>query len=89
VNRRERRRAAALNRGRRGYLHRILAGGGLTELTAGKRGLFLTTIEHDADCAIYRRGPCTCVPDISIKSPDGTVSIIDEHGQVASKTRVS
>jgi hypothetical protein len=30
MNRRERRRAAALNRGRRtGYTHRVLAGGGL------------------------------------------------------------
>jgi hypothetical protein len=70
-------------------VHRILAGGGLDDLTRGQRGLFFTTIEHDADCTIYRRGPCTCVPDISIKSPDGTVAIIDEHGRVVGKQRVS
>jgi hypothetical protein len=87
MNRRDRRRAAALNRGRRtGYLHRIMAGG--LDQIVGRPGVHLATIEHDGACTIYQGGPCCCVPDISI-NVDGTVRTIDERGQIASKARVS
>jgi hypothetical protein len=79
LNRHERRRAAALTRGRRtGYLHRVMAA-----LDNGVRltpGLHLATIEHDAGCAIYRGHGCDCVPDISMNDPHGGVSVVDERG---------
>jgi hypothetical protein len=61
---RERRRAAAMARGRRvrpGYLHRVLAAmrAGALRPTAGVHHV---AIEHDPDCSIYRRRPCDCVP---------------------------
>jgi hypothetical protein len=89
MNRAERRRYAALNRGRKtGFMHRILASGGLDHLVAGKRGIFVTNIEHDRWCGIYRGQGCNCVPDISINI-DGTVHTIDENGEVSVKMKVS
>jgi hypothetical protein len=90
MNRHQRRAAAArAHRGARtGYLHRILAGGRLDHLIAGKAGVFLTHIEHDGWCTIYQGGPCNCVPDISINI-DGTVHVIDENGEVTAKMKVS
>jgi hypothetical protein len=64
MNRRDRRRSAAITRGRRirpGYLHRVLAAlraGALQPTT----GVHHVAIEHDADSSIYRRRPCDCVP---------------------------
>jgi hypothetical protein len=80
VNRHDRRRAAALNRGRQtGYLHRVLAAvrNGAMRSTPG---LHFATIEHDPSCGIYRGHGCDCVPDISVTGPDGVV-VIDERGQ--------
>jgi hypothetical protein len=55
MNRHAPRAAAARNRGRKpGYLHRVLAGGGLDHLVAGKRGVFVTAIEQDRWCARRR-----------------------------------
>jgi hypothetical protein len=76
VNRHERRRTAALARGRRGYLRRVLAAVGNGKLTPG---LHLAAVEHDRTCAIYRGAGCDCVPDISVSSPDG-VTVIDARG---------
>jgi hypothetical protein len=89
MNRHDRRAAAARTRGRKpGYMHRILADGGLDHLVAGKRGVFVANIEHDGTCSIYRGQGCDCVPDISINI-DGTVHVIDELGRVASRAKVS
>ena len=75
MNRRERRRHATLNRGRRtGYLHRIL---GLRL----RPGVHITTVEHDGWCGIYRDRGCDCVPNTSVSCPDGDVTIIDERGE--------
>jgi hypothetical protein len=64
MNRAERRRHAARNRGRKtGYLHRLT---GLNHLVAGKAGVFHPVIEHDDVCGIYRGADCDCVPDISV-----------------------
>jgi len=71
MNRRARRRAAALNR-RTGYLHRLAA-------FMPAPGVHVATIEHDRSCAIYRGSGCSCVPNISICGPDG-VTVIDERG---------
>jgi hypothetical protein len=77
VNRAERRRHAALNRGRKtGYLHRIL-GDGLPL----RPGVHIAAIEHDQWCAIYRGQDCNCVPDISVSHPSGDVTVIDVDGQ--------
>jgi hypothetical protein len=77
VNRHERRRSAALNRGRRtGYLHRIL-GGGLSL----RPGVHIAAVAHDHWCNIYRGGHCNCVPDISISHPGDDVTVIDERGR--------
>ena len=81
MHRRERRRAAALNRRRTGYLHRLAAA-----LPLGP-GLHHVTIEHDSWCAIYRAGTCDCVPNISICGPQGVV-VVDERG-VARRVRRS
>ena len=78
MNRHDRRRAAALARGRTGYLHRVLAafsnGAKLTP------GVHLAAIEHDHTCASYRGHGCDCVPDISVSDPRGGVTIVDERG---------
>jgi hypothetical protein len=77
LNRHERRRSAALTRGRRtGYLHRVMAalGDGPTP------GVHLATIEHDHGCGIYRGRGCDCVPDISVSDPHGGVTVVDERG---------
>ena len=90
MNRHDRRRVAARARGRRtGYLYRIIGGDGLGSLIAGKPGLFIGVVEHDGWCTIYADGACNCCPDITIKTPSGTVAVIDETGEVASKSRVS
>jgi hypothetical protein len=80
MNRRDRRRAVALNR-RTGYMHRVAAA-----MPLGA-GVHVATIEHDRWCAIYRAGTCDCVPDVSISGPDG-VTVVDEHG-VARRMRRS
>jgi hypothetical protein len=79
MNRRARRRSAAIARGRRvrpGYLHRIVAALG----DKPTPGLHHAAIEHDPACSIHRRRPCDCVPDISVSGPDG-VTVIDEMGR--------
>jgi len=79
VNRHARRRAAAQARGRRtGYLHRLMAA--LDNGPKPTPGVYLTTIEHDHCCAIYRGHDCDCVPDISVSDPHGGVAVIDEDG---------
>ena len=84
MNRHQRRRQAALNRGRQpGYIHRILAAQRNGAL-APTPGVHFTTIEHDAGCGIYRGGCCDCVPDISVA--DG-VTVIDERGGVSRTSR--
>jgi hypothetical protein len=85
MNRHERRRAAALAGGRTGYLHRVMAalGNGNAKLTPG---VYLTTIEHDRTCAIYRGGDCNCVPNVSVSDPHGGVTVVDERGN-ATKMR--
>jgi len=74
MNRHERRRAAALARGRTGYLHRLMAALG------NAPGVYLSTIEHDAGCAIYRGRDCDCVPNVSVSDPHGGVTVVNEHG---------
>jgi len=77
VNRHERRAAAArARRVRTGYLHRIVGG----DLPL-RPGVHIAAIEHDHWCAIYRGGGCDCVPNISVSSPGGDVTVIDERGQ--------
>jgi hypothetical protein len=81
MNRHERRRLAALNRGRRtGYLHRIMSALGPDGIKPTV-GVHLATIEHDDGCAIYRGQGCDCVPDISVSGPDNGLTVIDEAGQ--------
>jgi len=75
-NRHERRRAAALARGRTGYLHRVRAALG----AGAKPGVHVAAIEHDHTCAIYCGHGCNCVPDISISDPHDGVTVVDEHG---------
>ena len=83
VNRHERRRAAAPARrasGPRGDMHRINAA--LAAL-GGMRGQAVHgVIEHDPTCAIYRGGPCNCVPNVSLH-PDGggDVIVVDQDGR--------
>jgi hypothetical protein len=86
VKRHDRRRAAALNRGRRtGYIHRIATA---TRSGAMKPtpGVHVATIEHDGACSIYRGQDCDCVPDISVSGPNG-VTIIDERGVGTKRAR--
>jgi hypothetical protein len=79
VNRHARRRAAALARGRAGYLHRVLAAmrNGAMPATPG---VHFASVEHDPNCSVYRGAGCDCIPDISVCGPDG-VTVIDERGQ--------
>ncbi|MET4345686.1 hypothetical protein AB7Z32_21345 [Bradyrhizobium sp. 482_C4_N1_1] len=45
-------------------------------------GVMNCTVEHDGDCAIFQRGPCTCTPDIAITTmTGGSVLLIDEQGR--------
>jgi hypothetical protein len=78
MNRRDRRRAAAM--GRRatatGYEHRLAAAATGLHMTPGVHHV---TVEHDAWCAIYRGGQCNCVPNITISGPDG-ITVVDEAG---------
>jgi hypothetical protein len=84
VNRADRRRHAALNRGcRTGYLHRILDPRWRC-LFDGKRGVFHTMIEHDGTCGIYRAGDCDCCPDVSVVI-DGIRHVIDENGEICAR----
>jgi hypothetical protein len=79
MNRRARRRMAALNRGHRtGYVHRLLAATRNGAMPT-KPGVHFCSIEHDPACSIYRGAGCDCVPDISVSDPDG-VTVIDERG---------
>jgi hypothetical protein len=88
VNRHDRRRHAARNRGRRtGYLHRVLDPR-WRRLFDGKRGVFHTMIEHDGTCGIYAGQDCDCVPNISV-IVDGVVHVIGENGEVVAKQKVS
>ena len=85
MNRHDRRRAAAINRGRRtGYMHRITAalGSGIKPTP----GVHLATVEHDHTCAIYRGRDCDCVPDVSVSDPHGGVTVVDERG-IATRMR--
>jgi hypothetical protein len=85
MNRHQRRRAAALARGRTGYMHRVLAAVRNGAMPT-KPGVHHCTIEHDADCAIYRGGACCCVPNISVSGPDGVVAV-DERGVGTKRAR--
>jgi len=71
---------AALARGRRGYLHRVLAavgnGGKLTP------GVHHPAVEHDRTCGIYRGQDCDCVPNVSVSHPHGEVTVVDQRGNV-------
>ena len=76
MNRHQRRKAAALARGRRtGYLHRVLAA-----FREPRPGLHICTIEHDYGCAIYRGHGCDCVPNVSVSNPHGGVTVVDADG---------
>ena len=85
MNRHDRRRLAALNRGRNtGYVHRIVAA-----MSTGAKpatGVHFCSIEHDPACGHYRGAGCDCVPDISISGPDG-VTVIDERGVGTKRAR--
>jgi hypothetical protein len=86
MNRHERRRLAALNRGRRtGYLHRLVSALGQDGMQP-TTGLHFANVEHDPSCSIYRGAGCSCVPDISVSGPDG-VSVIDEAGELRKVAR--
>jgi hypothetical protein len=75
MNRHERRRLAAINRGRQtGYLHRLVSA-----LDGAKVGVHIASIEHDPSCGIYRGKDCDCCPDISVSGPDG-ITVVDEDG---------
>jgi hypothetical protein len=80
MNRRERRRAAAIKRKQIGYGHRVLAAfaNGSVSLKPGG-GLYHAIIQHDSWCAIYQGGGCNCTLDISVCGDDA-VTIIDEEG---------
>lgn len=87
MNRHQRRRLAALNRGRRtGYLHRIMAAALGSDATKPTVGLHIASIEHDSGCGIYQGKGCDCIPDISVSGPDG-ISVIDEDGQCTKQVR--
>jgi len=66
-----------------GYRHRIYAG-----LENAKPGVSIVTVEHDADCSIYRGRGCSCVPDI-YRRTDGTdtVETIHPDGRVTVERR--
>jgi hypothetical protein len=78
VNRHARRAAVARARCKRGYLHRLLAAHRTGTLPAAA-GVHHVVVEHDHWCAIYGGGHCSCVPDISVASPD-SVTVIDADG---------
>jgi hypothetical protein len=85
MNRHERRRAAALNRRRTGYLHRVLAAMRASTMPSTP-GVHIASIEHDPSCSIYRGGGCDCFPDISVSGPDG-VTVVDERGAGTRRAR--
>ncbi|MET4236215.1 hypothetical protein ABIB83_008730 [Bradyrhizobium sp. I1.8.5] len=62
-----------------GYRDRLLAAA--PELAATP-GVSHAMVLHDDACAIFQRGPCTCVPDIAITTmTGGSVLLIDEQGR--------
>ena len=86
-NRHQRRRAAAVARRlvshgtaqapRRGYVGRLLTAidrGGLA------RGVHSVSCVHSASCGMRSGGACSCMPDISISVPGGSIVTIDEAG---------
>jgi hypothetical protein len=82
LNRHERRRAAALARGRTGYLHRVMA----ALADGAKPGVHLATVEHDHTCAIYCGQDCDCTPNVAVSDPHGGVTVVDVRGN-ATKMR--
>jgi hypothetical protein len=79
MNRHQRPAAAARARCRRtGYLHRIEAARRDGAMPTAP-GVHHVVVEHDGWCNIYRGGHCSCVPDISVTSPDA-VTVIDAAG---------
>ena len=65
----------------RGYQERLtaaLASGDLPAVGVGR-----VAVHHDRKCRIFRGGACTCVPDISIHTGDGDVSVVDRDGAVS------
>jgi hypothetical protein len=78
MNRRERRRAAAIKRKQIDYGHRVLAAFANGSVSLKPGGLYHAIIQHDSWCAIYQGG-CNCTPDISVCGDDA-VTIIDEEG---------
>jgi hypothetical protein len=83
MNRAARRRAAAIARHHpgQGYVDRILRG------FHPSRGRYDCMVEHQRGCAMRHGGPCTCVPSISITEPDGSIVMVDEHGNPRKATR--
>jgi hypothetical protein len=78
MNRRERRRAAAIERKpSSGYQARLFSAYANGLLKPG--GFSHVFIEHDPWCTIYKGAGCNCVPHISVCS-DGEVTIIDTEG---------
>jgi hypothetical protein len=64
-----------------GYQHRLLAA---APAMAALPGLSHVMVQHDDGCAIFRRHPCDCVPDISVlPATGGSVLLVDAHGEVS------
>jgi hypothetical protein len=85
VNRHERRAAAARNRGKPGYLHRLVAAmrNGAMRPTPG---VHIASIDTTLRAASTVGAGCDCVPDISVSGPDG-VTTIDERGVGTKRAR--
>jgi len=79
MNRPERRRHGI--RGNRQPLHyslRLMAANAAFPLPRGE--VSQAMIHHEAWCQIYKGGPCSCVPDISIHCPGRKVIEVDPWG---------
>ncbi len=61
----------ALNAHEHNYLKLIAA---CVPLEYRKYGVYISQVEHDDDCAVFRHGNCNCKPDITfIKAATGEV----------------
>jgi hypothetical protein len=41
---------------------------------------------HDPQCRFVRGGSCDCVPDITLRLPDGSLVDVDQAGRVTAQT---
>jgi hypothetical protein len=50
-------------------------------------GYSRATIGHDRNCKFLRGGSCDCVPDITLRLPDGSLVDVDHDGRVRKESR--